>query len=905
MIDIIPERLQKDDFCFVLLKYRDKIPFEKEWTINPYKHNDQKLLKHIEENGNYGVACGYGNLIVLDFDNKEIQDLICSKLPDTFTVKSGSGMLHKYFIIDKPESFKILDDNKNTLIDIQGKGKQVVAPGSTHPNGTIYTVIDDTEISNITLVELKAIFGSYLPKQIKKPIRGEKEDVITEEIKRKVNIRQILNEYGIDTSHNPTNCPLHSSKKGKCLSFGEELWHCFHCDKGGDVFNLVIEVEKFDFIKAKRKLMNLIGMEDKEIFSKAINIFSDFLDMSRQFIKLQPVFYDNNKIWWMWNYNRTCWDIVDETDILNKIDTSLNTNLNTIRSDTKQNILEALRRVGRLNIPKPAKKTWVQLKDKVIDIENGEIFDATSEYLIVNPIPWEIGETDDTPTIEKIFKDWVGVEYIESLYEIIAYCMLPDYPIHRIFVMTGSGSNGKSSFLGLLKTFVGDKNICSTELETLITSRFETSKVYKKLVCIMGETNFSTLKKTSIIKRLTGQDTVGFEFKNKMPFDDYNYSKIIIATNTLPMTYDKTIGFYRRWLIIDFPNYFSEDVNILSLIPKIEYNNLAKKSINLLQVIYKERKFNFEGSVEERRKKYEEKSDPIALFLKEKYIKSQDSYTLFSDFYEELSSFLGEKGYRSLTYKEVSQRLMDSGFNKKVININRGGTKTTAWGFIGLKKKSIIDSPSVLMEFEKSKEKPIIPIITKSIIDIIDKTTTPESGNEKEKHIIPIISDETKNSETSEPLETSSTGPAGGEFLNTSSTGPVNGDIIGIIGIIDDRISCIRTALSRNSYNTYNNDNTFDTQNDFEKKQLEKQGIFEEFSAVEEGSEEVVSVKERIKNIIIDLCEKTQIVTIDNVFSTNKLILNIDEEIIERYIELLKKEGEIYEPKPGFIGVLL
>jgi putative DNA primase/helicase len=114
--------------------------------------------------------------------------------------------------------------------------------------------------------------------------------------------------------------------------------------------------------------------------------------------------------------------------------------------------------------------------------------------------------------------------------------------------------NGKSCFLNLLKKFVGIDNITSTELDTLLTSRFEITKLHKKLVCTMGETDFSEMTKTSIIKRLTGGDLIGFEYKNKTPFDDNNYAKILIATNNLPATNDKSIGFYRRWLIVDFKN---------------------------------------------------------------------------------------------------------------------------------------------------------------------------------------------------------------------------------------------------------------------------------------------------------------------------------------------------------------
>ena len=93
----------------------------------------------------------------------------------------------------------------------------------------------------------------------------------------------------------------------------------------------------------------------------------------------------------------------------------------------------------------------------------------------------------------------------------------------------------------------------------------------------MGETNFNEMSRTSKLKKLTGGDLIGFEYKNKNPFEAKNYAKILIATNSLPTTSDKTLGFYRRWMIIDFPNQFSEKKDILKDIPEEEYESLALK----------------------------------------------------------------------------------------------------------------------------------------------------------------------------------------------------------------------------------------------------------------------------------------------------------------------------------------
>jgi len=454
----------------------------------------------------------------------------------------------------------------------------------------------------------------------------------------------------------------------------------------GDYTN-VSAGELFKYIE-RHNLDYEVPLEKEEQFKDSIGIFTDFLDMAGRFIKKHPLFYDKAKIWWLWNFELNCWEIIDETDLLNKIDEAIQSpTTETTKTNIKQEILESLKRVGRKNTPKPAKRTWVQFKNKIIDVENGEEVIANPKYLITNPIPQDIGDNDKTPTIDRIFGEWVGKEHKQTLYEIIAYCMLPNYPIHRCFVLIGSGLNGKTKFLDLVTKFVGMSNACSTELDLIIKSRFEITKLYKRLICVMGETNFNTFSRTSILKRLIGGDVIGFEFKNKTPFDDYNYAKIIIATNTLPITMDKTLGFYRRWLIIDFPNMFTEKKDILADIPEEEYSNLANKSIKILKYLLVNREFTNEGSVEDRKERYEKHSNPFGLFIEERCIKDFAAKVPFSSFYSALLDFLKERRHREMSQREVSFLLKGDGFETKKDHIKIDGKDTTMAFVQGIKLK--------------------------------------------------------------------------------------------------------------------------------------------------------------------------------------------------------------------------
>lgn len=443
-------------------------------------------------------------------------------------------------------------------------------------------------------------------------------------------------------------------------TFGEILYE--DLKRVGDVDddgNVILKGVKDEVKISKKK------EQPQQIFTR--------IGQAEQFLRSQPLFYDKSGIWWMWNLKLKKWEIVDEVDVLNRIFQDLN--VDTINSKARAEILNSLKQVGRINIPKPIKKTWIQFKDIVYDLETGDKFEATPEYFVTNPIPHKISSDPRTPVIDRIFEEWVGKKYVTTLKEILSYCTLPDYPIHRIFCLVGVGLNGKGSFLNLIEKFIGKENICSTELDTLLASRFEVTRLFKKLVCVMGETNFSELSKTSMLKKLSGGDMIGFEYKNKNPFEEKNYAKIIIATNNLPTTTDKTIGFYRRWCLIDFPNQFDEKIDVLSQIPEKEYENLATECFIKLSLIIKKREFTNEGTIEERKERYESKSNFLEKFIELFVEEDIDGFITKSSFIKKFNSWCKENRNREMSETSIGLKMKEKSYESS--------TKHFDWMFDG------------------------------------------------------------------------------------------------------------------------------------------------------------------------------------------------------------------------------
>ncbi len=704
------------------------------WHHDSARLDYDEVIEHIQQGYNIGISARNGDpLIIGDIDEKEYLNQVPK---ETLTAISRKRCGRHFFGWDKDGSAKV--NIPTNYGELRSNNQYVLACGSyvafDLTNEKEKKAFDnlseeakkDKYLGYYTLGEEyspKEIGFDELPEFFKMHILMGEQEVHEEEPKKEYKEFQGEGKYselfklkmsdiiGKLPASKRVGHPLHESDTDSNFSISSDgsLCHCWrHLRALNPVQFLCVKAGYCDCLTAgtphrerdkngkflPQKPSKLKG--DKEAFEVAykeavkMGLIKEYKELkqasqvftpqgqAKVFNKIQPLFYDKNSLWWLWNVPECRWEIVDEVDILNMIGDS--TGEDIISPKNRTIILNSLKQQGRKMMPKPIKSSWIQFKDEIFDIETGERSKATPEYFVTNPLPWKLNSDnlEDTPNMDRIFEEWVGKDNVRQLYEILAYCMMPDYPINRLFCFIGAGMNGKSKFLELLRNFVGGENCCTTELDTLLVSRFEITRLHKKLVCMMGETNFNEMTKTSILKKLTGGDLIGFEYKNKNPFDEKNYAKIIIATNNLPTTTDKTIGFYRRWMIIDFPNQFSEAKDILSEIPEEEYECLALKCCAILRDLIKTRKFTNEGSIEERIEKYESKSNFLEKFIREHTEEGFEDFITCADLYKKFNGWCKENRHREMSETSVGVTMKKLGYeqtrkNFGWMNDGRGG----------------------------------------------------------------------------------------------------------------------------------------------------------------------------------------------------------------------------------------
>lgn len=393
-------------------------------------------------------------------------------------------------------------------------------------------------------------------------------------------------------------------------------------------------------------------------FEKAIGGFLDKRHLAEQFIKIQPIYYERKGQFWVWDKSRYCWEAKDETDILNLI--SKNSYANTISSKEKSEILEALKQVGRDNKPEDIKPSWVQYRNKIYDIATNESFVASSKYFVSNPIARVVGDSEDTPYIDKLIRSWVAEEDVPLIYEILAFVTVPKYFIHAFFFLFSEPGKGKSTFVNFIIKILGSENCAATSIDRINHNpRFEAINWHKKLLITLSEvSNVNDLRNSGLINQATGEDPIKGEIKGGGTFDFVNYGKFIYPTNKL-LKVSSDDGFGRRTRVVKFINRFEKEKDVLNNITEKELENLAKKSLRIAHELWISRKFTGDTSISERMKNYQEISKTkLEQFInKECDLSNFEAKISFSEFYSKYIKGLTDIPSKIDVSKELRKKL--------------------------------------------------------------------------------------------------------------------------------------------------------------------------------------------------------------------------------------------------------
>ncbi|WP_161625191.1 phage/plasmid primase, P4 family [Halosimplex carlsbadense] len=360
------------------------------------------------------------------------------------------------------------------------------------------------------------------------------------------------------------------------------------------------------------------------------------------------------------------------------------------RNQTRREELNAKNRDGPL----------VCVGDGVVNLETGEKLEHSPEYQFTRGIPHDY---DPEAVPERMVRFLRQVTQRDAdmwtLLQQLGHGLMPGHPFKAFVVMYGPGDNGKSVIGRVFRRFVGDENAAAVELKDFRDDDFATGDLPGKMINVGDDLSGKKIRDVSMLKRLTGGDTLRANEKHKATFDFQNEAAMFFSGNEPPTFEEKTPALKGRLYPIEMPDRFTEepDDGNRDADPKLaekivtddeEMSGLLNLAIQGAQsLIENGGAFKMPESPDERMDMYEAASDPIRRFVMD-YLEEATSTdkTLKDDVYDVYAAMCREEDERATSQnifkQEVSQQAVVDVESGRTRQLTDGDNLETCWKYV-------------------------------------------------------------------------------------------------------------------------------------------------------------------------------------------------------------------------------
>lgn len=666
-----------------------------------------------DKNPQYNIGIATGNkssgLVVIDLDvdkNKGIDgyDVLRDwqnkhgKLPETWQSITGRGGYH-YFYKDA-----IVHSNRVGLyegVDIRGEGGYIVAPPSVHPNGNIYEWEqgpEEYEIAQVDNIVNDFLKGEKQRRDFEHKTNFKVPELIPEGKRVDTIVRLIasLRTKGLDDDaikaavrvENEKRCnpPLKEKELEKAVfpalkrdwQVNSHYYNNFNAMNENDNKYVNEVLKKLNELNAVERFpMNDRGSAD--LFATV------FMDVSR---------YNPTKKDWMY-YDGTRW-VADQEGMRAK--------------RNAKTLADALVRYSvTVSLPDDKRQSYIKYAAgmmnyrsrnvMVTDAKDLNFFDNTEldkDDFLLNCKNCVLDLSGDQPKELEHKADLLLSKICNANYNPAATCTLWEKTVNEIMqgdsskieylqkmsgrFLTGDTSeeefyiffgattrNGKSTITELLLYLLGDyaTTISPESLAIKVnkdsrTASPDIAKLAGTRFVVASEPPRRMLFDSSLVKTLTGRDTVSARFLHENEFQFKPKFKLILNSNYLPVISDKTVFSSNRVKVVPFERHFTEKEQNKHLKEQLqqEIDGILNWCIQGLS-LYRKEGLEPPTAVQIATHEYSEDSDKIGKFISECLEKS-DQNLAAKDVYEKYSQWCNDCGLgvdgRTSFYEELKTK---------------------------------------------------------------------------------------------------------------------------------------------------------------------------------------------------------------------------------------------------------
>ena len=202
-------------------------------------------------------------------------------------------------------------------------------------------------------------------------------------------------------------------------------------------------------------------------------------------------------------------------------------------------------------------------KNGVLDLkdESKTLRAHSAEFGFRGVLPYEYDPEAKCPEFYKWLFDIMlkDRDLVRILQEFMGYIVRGgDYTFHKALWLGGSGRNGKSTFVDILKALIGHGNYSVLSIKSLVGDKFASSDLDGKIANFSEETSPEELKDSGPFKNLTGNGDIIAQKKYGDIYSFRNRAKLVMTYNQIPELKDLSTGMLSRPLIVPFEKTIEE-----------------------------------------------------------------------------------------------------------------------------------------------------------------------------------------------------------------------------------------------------------------------------------------------------------------------------------------------------------
>lgn len=234
----------------------------------------------------------------------------------------------------------------------------------------------------------------------------------------------------------------------------------------------------------------------------------------------------------------------------------------------KENMLKEVRHsVPIMPVQLDRYKMALNTPSGLLNLKSGELYEHKAEYYLTKITNVEYSENADCPRWLSFLSEIFGgdPDLIRYVQKAVGYTLTGSTQEQCAFFLYGTGRNGKSTFLDVVRDILGDY-ATNVQPETLMIKNSSSSAINSDIARLKGarlvtsvEPNEGVRINEGLLKQLTGDDPVTARKLYSEEFEFKPEFKLWMATNHKPIIRGTDTGIWRRIHMIPFTVQIPEE----------------------------------------------------------------------------------------------------------------------------------------------------------------------------------------------------------------------------------------------------------------------------------------------------------------------------------------------------------